>query len=97
MKVELLLAWPRHHEQRWVDVPEGATLGDALARAGWNTRQDVAGHAIHGRRATLDTQLVEGDRVELLRALELDPKEARRRRAASAAQARADGPGPRSP
>ena len=84
MRIELLMAWPRRHEQRWVEVPGDARVSDALAAAGWASVPDVAGLAIHGRRASADTRLEEGDRVELLRALELDPKEARRRRAASA-------------
>jgi putative ubiquitin-RnfH superfamily antitoxin RatB of RatAB toxin-antitoxin module len=37
---------------------------------------------IHGKRASLDQPLAEGDRVEIYRPLAIDPKEARRRRAA---------------
>lgn len=36
---------------------------------------------IFSRKATLDTQLRDGDRVEIYRPLKIDPKEARRRRA----------------
>jgi putative ubiquitin-RnfH superfamily antitoxin RatB of RatAB toxin-antitoxin module len=34
-----------------------------------------------GRRVSLDTPLADGDRVEILRPLAADPKEARRQRA----------------
>ena len=40
-----------------------------------------AATAIHGVNATPGTVLQEGDRVEVLRPLLIDPKEARRRRA----------------
>jgi len=39
------------------------------------------GVGIHGRRVPLDAPLADGDRVEIYRALLVDPKEARRRRA----------------
>ncbi len=38
--------------------------------------------AIHGRAVSSDTLLREADRVEILRPLSIDPKQARRRRAA---------------
>ena len=41
----------------------------------------ITGFAVFGVRATLETRLHEGDRVELLRELLADPKDARRRRA----------------
>lgn len=42
------------------------------------------GIAIYGRRASWRTRLADGDRVEILRALQCDPKEARRLRARGA-------------
>jgi putative ubiquitin-RnfH superfamily antitoxin RatB of RatAB toxin-antitoxin module len=39
------------------------------------------GAGIHGRRVPLDTALADGDRVEVYRPLQADPKAARRRRA----------------
>jgi len=50
----------------------------ALAAVGM---QAPHGAGIYGRRVPLDTQLADGDRVEILRPLAADPKEARRRRA----------------
>ncbi|MCF7220296.1 RnfH family protein [Marilutibacter chinensis] len=81
MKIELLRAWPRRSDSVRVELPEGACVADALAAAGWASLEEVAGYSIHGRRAAPATQLRDGDRLELLRALTLDPKEARRRRA----------------
>ena len=81
MKIEVLVAWPRRFESVSLELPVGATLADALAAAGWSDAEGISGYAIFGVNAALDTVLREGDRVELLRPLLLDPKEARRRRA----------------
>ena len=81
MRVELLQAWPRRFESMTVELPAGATLADALAAAGWSDAEGISGYAIFGVNAALDTVLRDGDRVELLRPLLMDPKEARRRRA----------------
>lgn len=79
MKVELLRAWPRRFERVEVELPEGASVADALSKAGWS--EDGVACAVFGVTVTLQTSLVDGDRVELLRPLQADPKEARRRRA----------------
>ena len=81
MKIELLQAWPRRFESLSVELPAGATLADALAAAGWGSVEGVSGYAVFGVNAALGAVLQEGDRVELLRPLLRDPKEARRRRA----------------
>ena len=81
MKVEVLMAWPRRFESMSLELPVGATLADALAAAGWSDAEGISGSAIFGVNAALDTVLRDGDRVELLRPLLMDPKEARRRRA----------------
>ena len=86
MRIEVVLAWPRRCEAWTVDVPIGATLGDALAQAGLDVdalqAQGIDGFALHGVRAEIDAALHEGDRIELLRPLVVDPKQARRNRAA---------------
>ncbi len=41
----------------------------------------AVGYAVFGIRATSATVLCDGDRLELLRGLQADPKDARRRRA----------------
>lgn len=81
IRVEVVLAWPRRHEAVVVSLPAGACVGDALAAAGLPT-DGIAGVAVFGERATPESLLRDGDRVELLRPLQADPKEARRRRAA---------------
>ena len=82
MKIELVMAWPRRHEAVSLQLPEDATLGQAVEKAGWAGVEGVSGYAIFGINAEASTVLHEGDRVELLRPLQIDPKEARRRRAA---------------
>jgi putative ubiquitin-RnfH superfamily antitoxin RatB of RatAB toxin-antitoxin module len=82
MKVEVVMAWPRRFESVTLELEEGATLGDALAVAQLGGKEDVNGYAIFGVNADAATPLREGDRVELLRPLRIDPKDARRRRAA---------------
>ena len=86
MRIEIVLAWPRRCEAWTVDVPAGATLGDALAQAGLDVdalqARGIDGFALHGVRAETDAALHEGDRIELLRPLVVDPKQARRNRAA---------------
>lgn len=82
MRIELLRAWPHRHESRVVDLPDSATVALALQAAGWALDSDFTGLAVFGVVAGADTALHDGDRVELLRALQVDPKQARRLRAA---------------
>ena len=81
MNVEVVLAWPRRFESVRLDLPEGTTVGEAIERSGL-ALETVAALAVHGVRVERDALLRDGDRVELLRPLQADPKEARRRRAA---------------
>jgi putative ubiquitin-RnfH superfamily antitoxin RatB of RatAB toxin-antitoxin module len=68
-----------------VSLPEGSTLADAVALSGLVERFGLfaaaLAFAIHGQRAVASTPLRRGDRVELLRPLRADPREARRQRA----------------
>lgn len=81
MKVELLRAWPRRFERVEVELPEGASVADALSKAGWNEDPETVAVAVFGVTVTRQTALADGDRIELLRPLQADPKDARRRRA----------------
>ena len=68
-----------------VVVATGATLRDALDASGILQRHpeiDVARHAlgVWGQLRPLDAALCEGDRIEVYRPLQVDPKEARRLR-----------------
>ena len=80
MRVEVIRAWPRNHESVLLDLPDAATVADALKASGFD-QSGVGAYAVFGERAMLGDVLREGDRVELLRPLQVDPKEARRRRA----------------
>lgn len=67
-------------------LPAGATVADAIEASGLReARPDIEIRAdrlgIFSRKATFETPLRDGDRVEIYRPLRIDPKEARRRRA----------------
>jgi len=87
MKVEVVIGWPRRHLSVLVELAETASVGDAVAAAGFVGTNDVTGYAIHGQRAALGDALHNGDRVELLRGMQADPKDARRTRAANTKKA----------
>ncbi len=88
MRVAITVAWsPRAGvvEEVALDVAPGTTLRDALGAAGlagrypqWDSRSQSVG--IWGRLRPLDTAVQAGDRIEVYRALQVDPMEARRAR-----------------
>ncbi len=80
MRVELIRAWPRGFERVEVELPEGSTVSDALELAEWPREVAVA---VFGVRVAHEATLAPGDRVEVLRPLQVDPKDARRLRAAA--------------
>ena len=80
MRIEVLRAWPRRFQRMELDLPDGATVRDAVLAAGWGDAPEVVAYAVFGQRVDADERLREGDRVELLRPLLADPKEARRQR-----------------
>jgi hypothetical protein len=87
MRVEVVYARPEAQTLLDVDLPPGATAGEAVARSGVLVRHPEiewpgAPIGIFGRRVAPERLLREGDRVEIYRPLTADPKEARRRRAA---------------
>lgn len=70
-------------------VPAGTSAREAVRRSGLLQRFPAidlrgGGLGIFGQRVSPNTPLDSGDRVEIYRALAIDPKEARRRRAARA-------------
>ena len=86
MRVTVAVALPGRQEVVAVDLADGATVADALQAARLAARfpgLDAAALdvGVWGARATRETPLREGDRVELYRPLEADPREMRRRRA----------------
>ena len=86
MRVEIVLAVPRAFESWQVTLPIGASVAHALEAAGFTPEalamRGIDGLALHGVRTTPEAVLRDGDRIELLRPLVADPKDARRRRAA---------------
>ncbi len=80
MKVELVRAWPRRYERVELELPEGATVREAVDAAAWGDDPQAVAYAVFGQRTEGSAILREGDRVELLRPLLADPKDARRQR-----------------
>jgi uncharacterized protein len=84
--VSVVYALPERATEIAVRLPAGATLADAIARSRIEQRHPEVDFArapagIFGRRAPRDAVLADGDRVEIYRQLNADPKELRRRRA----------------
>jgi putative ubiquitin-RnfH superfamily antitoxin RatB of RatAB toxin-antitoxin module len=80
--LRVVVAWspgPRQVRECGVELEEGSTPRDAVAAAGL-APQEEASVGIWGRKCGWDQVLREGDRVELYRALVVDPKVARRER-----------------
>lgn len=89
-KLQVEVAYALRDEQLLiaVDVEEGATVREAIERSGILQRYpgielNPGRVGVFGETVKLDTPVREGDRVEIYRALETDPKEARRRRTRS--------------
>lgn len=78
-------AGPHQVERVPLRLPAGATAAEALRASGWPARLgaallDTLSLALWGRACPPDTVLRDRDRLELLRPLQVDPKEARRQR-----------------
>ena len=88
IRVEVAYAGPGRAILKTLNLAPGSTIGEAIRACGLlaecpeiNLERNRVG--IFGRLARLDAPLRNGDRVEIYRPLIADPKEARRRRAAS--------------
>jgi putative ubiquitin-RnfH superfamily antitoxin RatB of RatAB toxin-antitoxin module len=81
LKAEVVYALPEGAQSVSLSLPPGATLRDALVASGFEVNLEKQAFGIFGKRAALDRPLADGDRVEIYRPLDMDPKEARRRRA----------------
>jgi putative ubiquitin-RnfH superfamily antitoxin RatB of RatAB toxin-antitoxin module len=77
IRVEVVRAARKGFDAVTVELPAGARVCDALKAAGM--KADAVG--VFGKRVEPDARLADGDRVEIYRALEVDPKERRRQRA----------------
>ena len=87
MRVWVVYALPDRQALRELDLPESSTVAQAVARSGLVELFPEIGSrplacAIFGR-PVVDSQVLRADdRVEILRPLQVDPKESRRRAAA---------------
>lgn len=89
-RITVEVAWSEPGEAflREVSVPADATVAEAIEAAGVFDRipEDTQGQVpvgIFSKRVALSDRLQPGDRVEIYRPLTVDPKEARRLRAAA--------------
>ena len=94
MKVTVVVAWPRRQCLVRLELPEGATVRDAVAASGLAARfpdLDIASMAtgIWNRRCGPQEVLREADRVELYREITADAKALRRARAGATPSRRA--------
>ncbi|TXI86226.1 MAG: RnfH family protein [Cupriavidus sp.] len=85
ISVDVVYALPKEQRIFRVDLPEPATVGEAIRRSG------ILGHyaqidlasakvGVFGRMVSLEAALRQGDRVEIYRGLSADPKVVRRQR-----------------
>lgn len=86
MKVEVAYATPKAQQIVELQVAPECTAREAAMASALDAQfkgLDLAAVAlgIWGKKASGDQPLTEGDRVELYRPLQIDPKEARRARA----------------
>lgn len=86
MRIEVLFAAPDRVWRQTLELPEGATAGEALAASEFaRLFPEYADPAppigIYGERCAPERRLMPGDRVEIYRPLVFDPLESRRRRA----------------
>ncbi len=87
LAVTVVWATPEVQDVVALELPAGAVVADAIAASGLLICHGVDPRtvrwAIDGRLVADDAPLAAGDRVEICRALTVDPKEARRLRAAA--------------
>ena len=86
VEVEVVYALPERQYRVELKLPDGATVADALAAVADavpfdSLDLDQVPVGVFGDRASRQRRLESGDRVEIYRPLQIDPREARRRRA----------------
>ncbi|MFZ3322289.1 MAG: RnfH family protein [Usitatibacter sp.] len=86
MRIFVAIALPTGQEVVEIELPEGATVADAIAASKLESRfagidPGTVEVGVWGNRVERDGLLRDRDRVELYRALKADPKDQRRRRA----------------
>jgi len=85
VRIEVVYALADAQDIAFVELPEGAVARQAVAASGMLARHGLAAAqlrlGIFGKKVSPESPLHDGDRVEILRPLAMDPNEARRRRA----------------
>jgi putative ubiquitin-RnfH superfamily antitoxin RatB of RatAB toxin-antitoxin module len=85
VRIEVVYALADRQDIVVVELPGRAVAGDAVAASGMVARHGLAAAplrlGIFGKRVSPENPLQDGDRVEILRPLAMDPNDARRRRA----------------
>jgi len=88
MKIDVLYALPARQHQLEIELPDGATIAQAIERlaemsecSSWGVDESAIG--VFGQLRPIESELEHGDRMELYRPLLVDPKTARRLRAES--------------
>ena len=86
LRVEVAFAGADHQTVVAIQVAPGTTAAEAVRRSGILERHpdadpDRDGLGLFGRIVSPDRPVEDGDRIEIYRPLQVDPKEARRRRA----------------
>ena len=87
LRVEVVYALPGAEDAVSLEVPPGATLRDAIHASGLIARHpeidlDRQKIGVYGKVKAAEAPAAQGDRIEIYRPLLVEPKEARRRRAA---------------
>lgn len=86
MRIEVVYAEPDREVQISFVAPEGLSVGEYVERSGlYRLFPEIGkakiGFAVFGSEVEASGQVEDGDRIEVLRPLAIDPKDARRRRA----------------
>ncbi len=85
MKIEVVYALPDKQHSCWLELPDGASVSEALAASGFIDRFEPVTAAsplgVFGERVQPTDPLRDGDRLEIYRPLVMDPMQARRQRA----------------
>lgn len=91
ISIEVAYATPEKQKILSLDVPEGTTLSEAVELSGIQTHfpeidlnDYKAGIWSKAEKKPQERVLQTGDRIEIYRPLQIDPKEARRNRASKA-------------
>jgi putative ubiquitin-RnfH superfamily antitoxin RatB of RatAB toxin-antitoxin module len=80
MRIEVVCALPGSVQAVELRLPAGSRVRDALAASGLAAQANGA-IGVFGKEVDPDAPLADGDRVEIYRPLQMDPKERRRQRA----------------